>query len=735
MKKCAFILASLLAAAAPARGQSPDTLQLEQVTVTAVKQGGDLDRMPVSATTINRTDAERNDVTGVKTAASLVPNLHLPNYGSAMTSTIYIRGIGTRIDQPAVGLNIDNIPILTKENYDFNIPDISRVEVLRGPQSTLFGRNTMGGVVNIYTLSPFNYTGTRVIGRGAFDGSHRLGASHYARIRHNLGLAVTAAYDYKKGHHHNTHTGNRIGNERQFNTRLRLEWRPDRQWQISNTLSVGHTRQNGYPYASAQTGQVAYNDTCFYRRTSLLEGLTLSYTTDRLRLTAFTSYQYLNDNMTLDQDFTAEPYFTLTQARREHAVTGEIVLKPISDKPLQWNAGVFAFYRHANMDAPVTFKDTGIRELIENHVNSATPNYPVVWDTRQFLLGSRFRMPTFGTAAYARANYQWKRFNFEAALRIDYERATLHYHSETHTGYTTLNMHAGGAPLAHENININDSGTLHKDFFQVLPKLSVTYNITDRNTLYAIISRGGKSGGFNTQMFSDVLQQRLMNTMGIGVRYDVDRIVGYRPERAWNFELGAHLNLFDNRLKINPAAFLMDTRDRQLTIFPDGTTTGRVMANAGHTRSAGVELDLTAHPWSGATLNTSYGFVDARFVEYNDNRADYRNRIVPYAPRHTLFGQILQDFTVNQYPTHLYLEVNVRAAGPIYWNEDNTAMQRFYALLGASITVSTPKYSFQLWGQNLTETRYNTFYFVSIGHAFVQRANGISAGVTIRVNI
>ena len=83
--------------------------------------------------------------------------------GSRMTSSIYVRGIGARIDQPVVGLNVDNVPFLNKDNYDFDMPDIARIEVIRGPQSTLYGRNTMGGLINIYTISPLNYQGSRVM--------------------------------------------------------------------------------------------------------------------------------------------------------------------------------------------------------------------------------------------------------------------------------------------------------------------------------------------------------------------------------------------------------------------------------------------------------------------------------------------------------------------------------------------------------------------------------------------
>ena len=173
-----FIMAVVTIAAAGAHEGISDTLSLGEVTVTAIKQSADMRTQATALTVINRQEAERNQVVSVKTAADLVPNLFIPDYGSRMTSTVYVRGIGTRIDQPAVGLSIDNVPVMTKENYDFDLMDIARFEMLRGPQNTLYGRNTLGGVMNIYTLSPLNYQGTRALVEGASHGTWRAGASH-----------------------------------------------------------------------------------------------------------------------------------------------------------------------------------------------------------------------------------------------------------------------------------------------------------------------------------------------------------------------------------------------------------------------------------------------------------------------------------------------------------------------------------------------------------------------------
>ena len=744
MKKALWIGTCLWAMAASAHDGAPatavalgDTVSLGEVTVSAIKQSADLRSQATALTVIGRQEAERNQVMSVKTAADLVPNLFTPDYGSRMTSTVYVRGIGTRIDQPAVGLTIDNVPVMTKENYDIDLMDITRFETLRGPQNTLYGRNTLGGLMNIYTLSPLNYQGTRAMVEGASHGTWRVGASHYALLKEDLGLSLSAQYGSTEGEFTNQHNGQRCDWERLFSARMKLEWRGLNGWYVSNVASVSTSRQGGYPYEWVETGKIAYNDTCFYRRTSVMDGLTLRKALDHFTLSSITSYQYLDDNMTLDQDFTEHDYFTLTQARSEHAVTQDFILRSNEQESgYNWLAGASGFYRRYRMDAPVTFNDYGIDQLIERHVNDAIPEYPIVWDTRSFVLGSQFTSPSWGAALYHESTYRWGQWTLQAGVRLDYEHARLNYRSVTHTGYTTM-VQATGAVFSHEDIDIDESGTLDKDFFTVLPNVSLTWHpwAGKSHTVYLAASRGSKAGGFNTQMFSDVLQQRLMGMMGIGLQYDVDKMVGYDPEKAWNYELGGHFECWGGRVQSDLDVFFMDCRDRQLTVFPPGTTTGRMMTNAGKTYSWGTEFAMTVAPSELTHLSLSYGFTRATFKDYNDGKVDHSGHRVPYAPMHTLFAEASHAFTIGGDNNLLTLAANVRATGDIYWDEANTLRQPMYALLGASITWQQRRYSLQLWGHNLTDTGYKTFYFVSIQHPFLQRGHGRSLGATLRLNL
>ena len=743
MKKLTLVIITALTAITAGAAETAtttvgDTLSLDEVTVTAIKQSADLRSQATALTVIGHQEAERNQVLSVKTAADLVPNLFIPDYGSRMTSTVYVRGIGTRIDQPAVGLTVDNVPVMTKENYDIDLMDIARMEVLRGPQNTLYGRNTLGGLMNVYTLSPLNYQGTRAMVEGASHGSWRVGASHYTLLRPGLGLSLTAQYGSTEGEFINRHNGQRCDWERLFSARMKLEWRGQNGWYVSNVASLSTSRQGGYPYEWVETGEIAYNDTCFYRRTSVMDGLTLRKDFDHFTLSSITSYQYLDDNMTLDQDFTVRDYFTLTQARREHAVTQDIILRGSEkESGYNWLAGASGFYRRYRMDAPVTFNDYGIEQFIEKHVNDAIPEYPITWDTRSFVLGSHFTSPSWGAALYHESTYRWGQWTLQAGVRLDYEHARLNYRSVTHTGYTTYVL-ATGSVFSHEDIDIDENGTLDKVFFDILPNLSLTWHpwAGKSHLVYLAVSRGSKAGGFNTQMFSDVLQQRLMSLMGIGLKYDVDKMVGYNPEKAWNYEMGGHFECWGGSVQSDLDVFFMDCRDRQLTVFPPGTTTGRMMTNAGKTHSWGGEFAMTVAPSELTHLSLSYGFTCATFKDYNDGKVDHNGHRVPYAPMHTLFVEASHGFKIDGDINRLLtLAANVRATGDIYWDEANTLQQPFYALLGASITWQQKHYSLQLWGSNLTDTQYKTFYFVSIQHPFLQRGHGRSLGATLRLTL
>jgi len=728
--------------------QAVDTvIVVDKVQVTAIKQGLVLRSQPVAASIVGSRAIERGHVDALKNLSQSVPNFFVPDYGSRITSSIYVRGLGARIDQPVMGLNIDNVPVLNKDNYDIELSDAERIEVLRGPQSTLYGRNTMGGVINVYTLSPLTYEGVRISAEYGSGDSYRFRASAYNRLGTNLGLAVSGFYTHTGGFFENLETGKKCDWERMGGGRWKLQWRNRQGLRIDNTFSFSKLKQGGYPYAyvgediigdDGQTiirdGEIRYNDPCSYERTTLSNGLTIRYDARNYSVSSITSYQYSDDAMNLDQDFLPLSYFTLRQTRREHSVTEDLVFRSRENKAYRWLLGAFGFYRHGTMGAPVHFKQTGIEELILKNANAYDPQYNYSWNDDQLLLGSDFRNPSAGGALYHESNYALGRWRFTAGLRFDYEHARLKYRNHTSTSYTATNRIDGteyNMPLEIDNRN-----TLKKNFTEVLPKFSVMYSFDEGRNLYVSVAKGYKSGGFNTQMFSDVLQQELMSRMGFGKTYDVEKIVSYDPEYSWNYELGGHFSCLDGAVRGDFALFYIDCRDQQLTVFPEGTTTGRMMTNAGRTRSMGGELSMQFSPWRSLDLNLAYGYTNAKFVRYNNGKEDFKDNFIPYAPQHTLaVGAAWTIPTGISWLGNIVLSAGTRCAGRIYWNEENSISQPFYALVEASVRFEQKHYSIDVWGRNLGGADYDVFYFKSIGNQFVQRGRPRTFGITLNINL
>ena len=740
------ILSSLLAFSAflasafePEAGTGPERI-LDEVNVIALKQSEKLDDQPVSSTVVSHSELQTLNADAIKGISDVVPNFFVPDYGSRITSTMYVRGIGARMDQPAVGLYIDNVPFLNKNAYDFDVADIASVEMLRGPQSTLFGRNTIGGVINITTLSPRMFQGWKINLQGAMGNDWKLSAGWYHKFDDRTATSVNASFAYLGGFFRNKFNGRLLDHEIGGSLRWKIEHAASSRFRLSNVASLALHKQGGYPYEYVGTGEINYNDTCFYRRLVFSDGLTMKWRHEKFDMTSITGFQWLDDNMTLDQDFLPLPYFTLTQKQKEYSLTEDLVFKGKTGNSLyRWVAGAFGFYKHLAMEAPVTFKDKGISELIEKYRNDANPYYPIEWDTRQFPLLSDFTIPTGGVSLYHESDINLGRWRLSAGIRFDWERAVLDYLSRCDTGYEVLKLEDDGSysSFRHVDVDINERGEVKRDFFNWMPKISVLYELPmeGENNVFATVTKGYKAGGFNTQMFSDVLKQRLMRIMGIGALYDIDDIVGYKPEYSWNYEVGAHLQFPRARLDIDLSAFYIDCRDQQLTMFPDGTTTGRIMTNAGKTRSIGCEVAANWEPVANLRLKASYGYTNARFVSFFDGIDDFAGNYLPYVPQNTIFGQAQYDFLFSgSFVKRLSVEMNVRGAGRIFWNEENSLSQDLYALLGASVTLDCRNVSLQVWGKNLADKNYYTFYFLSMGNEFLQRGRPVQIGATLRLS-
>ncbi|MDE5842195.1 MAG: TonB-dependent receptor [Muribaculaceae bacterium] len=717
---------------------------LDDLDVVAVKGSSNFRIRPLSGTYISSIRAEGLEVHGVKGMSDIVPNFYMPDYGSRITSSIYVRGIGARMDQPAVGLTVDNVGIMNKDAYDIDITDIASMEMLRGPQSSMYGRNTMTGLINIRTLSPRDYEGWKSLVTVGLHSMLKFHLGWYHTFNERCAMSVSGNFYRYGGEFINEYNNKTVDKEVYGGMRVKNYYNPSESVKIANVASFSLLRQGGYPYESVATGKIAYNDTCFYRRFIFTDGLTVTANLpENMTLMSVTTAQYIHDNMTLDQDFLPEPYFTLTQRKREVSLTQDIMLKGTElGGNYSWLAGLYGFYRHLHMDAPVTFKEAGIQNLIVDHRNSSNPHYPIVWDTDVLPLNSVFRMPSGGVAAYHESRFDAGDWNFAGGIRLDYENVQLNYDNYCSSSYTmydnpagTLPIPAGVAVFRKVPVELSLHGHLRTHYLQISPKVSVIRHLPGVNgsNVYVTIGKGFKAGGFNTQMFSDVLQQKLMEKMGIASQYSIEDIVSYKPEKSWNFEIGGHFNFLKSRLKADVSLFYINVTDQQLTVFPPGETTGRMMTNAGKTRSFGGEITLDYTPVPLLNVMVSYGYTNARFVKYKDGNMDYKGKRLPYAPSNTLFAQVTYLIPLSsKAPYYVELSANVSGVGDIYWNEANSLKQNLYALLGCSVAYKAPRWSLELWGKNLTDTGYATFYFKSMGNEFLQRGKPISVGATVR---
>ncbi len=234
----------------------------KEVVIESFKQNDNLFTQPISASLLTGKDMDVYNIQNIKEVTALIPNLYMPDYGSKMTSPVFIRGIGAAKNAPSVGLYVDGVPYFDRSSFDFNINDIERIEVLRGSQGTLYGRNTMGGIINVFTKSPFKYKGTNLnISAGNYH-SYQTGVSHYGNVDNKLGYAVSGNYMHSGGYFNNTFTEKKadpidaVHNAAVLEEVAHMAWynlsRPDTQPMQRALLDKHYLRKHG---ANAYYGQ------------------------------------------------------------------------------------------------------------------------------------------------------------------------------------------------------------------------------------------------------------------------------------------------------------------------------------------------------------------------------------------------------------------------------------------------------------------------------------------------
>lgn len=784
-----FALTVSLLTAGNILAEEADTLKVvdieEVLVIAAPKENRKLREQPAAVTLLSQQDMQAAQVNSIKNLTSLVPNMFIPDYGSRLTSAVYIRGIGSRINTPSVGLYVDNIPYIDKSAFDFNYSDVERIDVLRGPQGTLYGRNAMGGLVKIHTKSPFTYQGTDFrMGAGTHN-AYNTSLTHYHRISERFAFSTGGFYDYQGGFFRNAARNNEKADKGQSaGGRFRGIYLPSENWKVDLSLSYEYSDQGGYPYfymgnlnpdkqdeqLRPFVGKISNNEASSYYRNLMNAGLNLEYQARDFTLSAVTGYQFLKDRMFMDQDFTPADIFNIEQKQKMNTVSEEVILKSRPNRRWQWTSGAFGFYQWLHTDGPVVFHKEGINQVMEGNVNNVfdaladkSPMIPQMHldiNNESLRVGGSFDTPTLSGALFHQSTFNdlfVKGLSATVGLRLDYEKIWMDYNSVADpTNFDfSLKMATAPRPIISTGLEGNAAyiGKESADYVQLLPKFALQYEWKKGNNVYATAARGYRSGGYNIQMFSDLITGVLRNSMMDAIAADpkfssmagmikkmkgelpeVSEATRYRPEYTWNYEIGTHLTFWEGRLLADVSAFYMDTRDQQISKFAESGL-GRVTVNAGKSRSYGAEASLRAALTDDLTLNACYGYTYAVFKDYaTSDQLNYKGNYVPFVPKHTLNvgGQYIFRIHPGHWLDRIQLNANYTGAGRIYWTEENTVSQAFYGTLNGRVSFQKGNGQIDFWVRNALDKDYAAFYFESMGNGFMQKGRPVQAGIELR---
>ena len=495
----------------------------EVVVVSQPKEQVRLRLQPLSSNAFGDEQLQKMNIRNLSQLSDYVPSFAMPAYGSRLTSSMYVRGIGSRINNPAVGVYYDNIPLMSKAAFNNHFYMLDRVDVLRGPQGTLYGQNTEGGLVRIYSKNPMNYQGTDVrlgIGNGLW---RNVEVAHHHRPSEKLAFTVAGFYSGLKGFIDNQNFDEKNDKSLEAGGKVRLLFTPSQKLTFDWTADYQWVSQNGFGYGEydATGNSVADPATTImnsYKRNMLNTGLSIGYDTGSLLFTSTTSYQFLQDRMQMDQDYMTPDFLQLEQRQKMNALTQEFVLRNHDSNRWQHTSGLFGSYQWLRTDAPVFFGDaiTGpIGTAITNAMRGAMQGsmYPRIYQqmleqmvaqgmpqsvaerqaataaqkavdaaiegvsmSAEMAVPETFRTPSMNLAAFHESNILLTdRLKLTLGLRLNVDKVKIEYDALAY-----MNMTGGTAERQatyHLTSHVTDSQS--KTFTQLLPKFGLTYSLDD----------------------------------------------------------------------------------------------------------------------------------------------------------------------------------------------------------------------------------------------------------------
>ena len=683
-------------------------LQLDAVIVSSEKKEELLQRIPASISAFTSKQVLDFRLWDLHELSALVPGLYSANPGDGR-NVVSIRGITSTSYDPAVTTYIDGVNQFTLDTYIPQLFDVERIEVLRGPQSTLYGRNAMGGVINVITKQPTNKVeGFAEVSLGNYDKRRYMAGIKFPIVRDKLFLGVAGLYERLDGYYTNQFNQRPFDKQSTTAGNYYLKYLPSNKWELlMNVKHFNNVNDGAFPLVMGT--EQAFNDPYSLNQNAIGElvdyvfngSISVNHFAKNFTLSSQTSYQsnYRYYETPVDGDFSPIDGITIVNNygpkwNNVKVFTEELKIQSpaASASKLKWTGGIYFFSHHApNKQATHFGEDAAL-------VGAQSTNFSVINTTDA---------KNIGGALYGQANYQLnKKTGFILGLRYDRQRTTQRVLGE----YQPDSMQS---PIFETQPDTSTSVS----FSAFSPKVGVTYRVSSNSDMYATYSKGYRTGGL-TQLSLDPSQPPLYP---------------YTPEYSDNFEVGIKNSLFNNKLRANIAIFYTTVSDVQVPtlIIPDAVTVTR---NAGNLRSKGIELETMTIPFKGLEATYNIGYTHARYsdlkLSQNGNEVDFAGNRQVFTPDLTSMLAMQYSFAVNKTGSlKMVLRGEWLYIGEEYFDLANSIRQSPHHLLNARFGVNIKRVDVFFWARNLSDTRYISYAYDFGG---IHLGEPKTYGVTVR---
>ena len=667
--------------AAPTASQPAPRITVPGVTVTAQKEPADAQRLPVSITPLTWESLQAAGITQILDAARYSPNTYVQELSARKISNPRIRGIGSSPANPGVTTYIDGVPQLNTNTSNIEFIDIEQVEFVRGPQSALFGRNTLGGVINISSVRPslYDWHGGVSVPLGT-DGTREVRASLTGPITPRFGVTVAGGYAGRDGFTTNMMTGNDLDYRESMFGKGQLLWIPNDNWETR--LIVSGERARDGDYALRDLGQLrthhfeTQRDYEGFSERDIVAGTFMARREGRS--VSFTSTTGIVNWSTLDDtDLDYSPFPLIGRINDEKALqfTQELRLASAMGSPLaltdrvalRWQAGGVFFTQAYEQEAINTYAPGVLSEFIPIPVRHTNPLAE---------LNDR------GIGLYAQGTLTFNHaVDFIAGARFDHETKDADIATLFDTPFIL-----SPAPLVTEETYSNIS-----------PQAAVAWRARPDTTLYVSAGGGFKAGGFNPT--------------------SLPGFEAYGEEESLHVEGGVKSTFSGGRVTANAAVFFIDWDNMQLNVPVPGGGGAFFISNVGAATSRGVELELGLRPMSGVDLFGAFGITRARFDDGSTAMGvDVSDNFVPGTPEYTaLVGGQLSRQIIRSW--EWFARAEAAFYGGFEYDEANTERQDAYSLVNLRGGVTGRRYSAIVWVKNAFDTFYVPVAFAYPGLA------------------